>query len=254
MPLPGSRALRFDRLRLRRLAGRGGRRRFRASAWSKRAGVFPTRAAGKRPPSRSSSTAKTRGSTSRGADVRSCGRCTACSQTHPELRPVTMREAAVAPQAHPERHLSRLVDRWQLLHLDRPRRRPARLAAAPGRAADVRPRLAVSQYGGPGAGLQGAARSPKAATGSGGMATTIRRITTSSSTSSSGAICGTSIRCLDSRYPRSSSPATSAPSHVPVSVAPAGRASSARCSMGGRPATSSGCRRASSRPMRHQAP
>ena len=40
--------------------------------------LFRRRAAGKRPPSRSSSTAKTRGSTSKEAAARSCGRSTAC--------------------------------------------------------------------------------------------------------------------------------------------------------------------------------
>ena len=65
--------------------------------------------------------------------------------------------------------------------------------------------------------------SPKAATGSGGTATTIRPTTTSSSTSCSAGTCGTSIRCSASPCPRSCLPPTSAPSHVPLSVvAPVG--------------------------------
>ena len=51
-----------------------------------------------------------------------------------------MSEAAARATPAPEGHLSRLVDRRQLLHLDRPRRRPPRLAAASRRAPDVRPR------------------------------------------------------------------------------------------------------------------
>ena len=50
--------------------------------------------------------------------------------THPELRTVTMAEACAGAGARAARHLPRLLDRRQLLHLDRPRRRPARLEPA----------------------------------------------------------------------------------------------------------------------------
>ena len=122
-----------------------------------------------------------------------------------------MSEAAARPTAHAQRHLSRLLDRRQLLHLDRPRRRPARLAAAPRRAPDVRPRLRRPRTSRIGSRPSRSCSSPKAATGSGGMATTTRPITTSSSTSSSGGTFGTSTRCLDSPCLRSCSPPTSAP-------------------------------------------
>ena len=118
---------------------------------------------------------------------------------HPELRPVTMSEAAARPRRMPQRHLSRLVDRRQLLHLDRPRRRPARLAAAARRAPDVRPRLGRRPTRRTASRRSRSCSSPKAATGSGGTATTTRRTTTSSSTSCSGGISGTCIRCSDSR-------------------------------------------------------
>ena len=51
--------------------------------------------------------------------------------------------------------------------------------------------------------------SPKAATGSGGTATTTPRSTMPSSTTCSGVICGTSTGCCSGRSPTSSSPATS---------------------------------------------
>ena len=49
---------------------------------------------------------------------------------HPELRTVTMAEACAAPARDAAGHLSRVVDRRELLHLDRPCRRPAGLEPA----------------------------------------------------------------------------------------------------------------------------
>ena len=105
---------------------------------------------------------------------------------HPELRTVTMTEAAAAPASNAERHLSGILDRRQLLHLDRPRRRSPRLAAASRCTPDVRPRSAGASRLRPRTGASRSCSLPKAATGSGGTATTIRPSTISSSTICSG--------------------------------------------------------------------
>ena len=78
--LPRSLALGFDWVRVRRLAGRGCRRRLRQPPRRGRPALFCSRAAGKRPRSRSFSTARTRGSTSKVAAAHSCGRSTARSR------------------------------------------------------------------------------------------------------------------------------------------------------------------------------
>ena len=128
--VPRSRAVGSDRLHLRRLGRRRGGRRLRRAAGRGRAAATPSAPAGERRSSRSSWTARTPGSTSRAAAGRSSGRSTGRLSAHPELRTVTMAEACAEPRQRAGRHLSRLVDRRQLLHLDRPRRRPARLEPA----------------------------------------------------------------------------------------------------------------------------
>ena len=85
------------------------------------------------------------GALRRAAAGRSCAPCTGGSSDHPELRTVTMAEACAAPTRELHGDLSRVLDRRQLLHLDRPRRRPARLESA-------------------GRGARGARRAPPAST------------------------------------------------------------------------------------------
>ena len=53
---------------------------------------------------------------------------------HPELRTVTMAEACREPRHDLAGNFSRIVDRRELLHLDRTRRRPAGVEPAGGRA------------------------------------------------------------------------------------------------------------------------
>ena len=83
---------------------------------------------------RSSSTARTPGSTSRAAAGRSCARSTSRLASHPELRTVTMAEACAGAATRAAGIFPGLVDRRELLHLDWPRRRPAGLEPAGRRA------------------------------------------------------------------------------------------------------------------------
>ncbi len=135
------------------------------------------------------------------------------------------RRPSGAPDRHDERgvpgresraarHLPGIVDRRELLHLDRPSRRSARLEPAGRCARGARRR--------PGRPMPAPSRAParkcssrKAATGSGGTATTIPPSTTSSSTTCSGATCGMSTACCSSRCPTSSSSATSRRARTP---------------------------------------
>ena len=49
---------------------------------------------------------------------------------HPDLRTVTMAEGCAAPRSDADEHLSGILDRRELLHLDWPCRRPTRLEPA----------------------------------------------------------------------------------------------------------------------------
>ena len=80
-------------------ARRRGGRRLRRRVWPKRAGGIASAPAGERRSSRSSSTARTPGSTSRAAAGRSCARSTGGCPSHPELRTVTMAEACAGAPA-----------------------------------------------------------------------------------------------------------------------------------------------------------
>ena len=106
-----------------------------------------------------------------------------------------MSEAVRAARPRAADHLSRLVDRRELLHLDRPRRRPAGVEPAGRRARRRSRRQHAGRRRDGWRGARERSSSPKAATGSGGTATTIRRRTISSSTICSGGTCGTSIDC-----------------------------------------------------------
>ena len=117
-----------------------------------------------------------------------------------------VREPGGAPE--PSTHLSRVVDRRQLLHLDWPPGRPDCVEPAgrrPRGDRDSRRRRRRRRSNRPARSCS----SPKAATGSGGTGTITPRTTTRSSTTCSGGTCGTCTACCSSRCRRSSSSATS---------------------------------------------
>ena len=210
----------LDRLHLRVVGARRRGRRLRQPHRRRRRALRRRTAAGKRPPSSSSSTARTPGSTTKARAGRSCARSTAGSSTIPTLRTVTMAEACAGaaerlPSIHPG-----LLDQRRLLHLDRPRRRSPGLGPAgarrdgrsstpPGRPARRRWRPRARSCS-----------SPKAATGSGGTATTTPRTTTASSTTCSAGTCATSIARSACRFPRSCSSPTSPPCRPRCRIVP----------------------------------
>ncbi len=155
--VPRSRAVGSDRVHLRGLGVGGGRRRLRRAARGGRPPVSAARGTGgeEARASSSSSTARMPGSISRAAAGRSCARCIGGSQAHPELRTVTMSEACAEPAAELARHLSRVVDRRELLHLDW----PSRTTSGPGASWPTRARRSISRAtgdaGAAGAGARG---------------------------------------------------------------------------------------------------
>ena len=176
--VPRSRAVRPDRVHLRVVVGRRGGRRLRPPARRRRAGATARAPAGKRRPSSSSSTARTPGSTTTGRAGRSCGRCTAGSASHPELTDRHDGGGVRRRQRDAAVDLPRLVDQRRLLHLDRPCGRSPGLEPAGRRAPGARRAAGVGVRRRRWRGRARRCSSPKAATGSGGTATTIRRTTT----------------------------------------------------------------------------
>ena len=77
--------------------------------------------------------------------------------SHPELKTVTMAEAAATTAPRAAGTVSRLVDRRQLLHLDRPCGRPPRVAPASRREAGVRSGVGECPGRRPRTGAEGAA-------------------------------------------------------------------------------------------------
>ena len=169
--------------------------------------------------------------------------------SHPELRPVTMSEAAARPGAPLNGIFPGLVDRRQLLHLDRPRGRPARLAAAARRAADVRPRVGdVHPADGPRAGVQGAADRRRQR-----LVLVVRRrpLVRPRPRVRRAVPAPPAERLSDARAAGAGGALRDQHQHQPcaaLSVVAARRASCTRRWTAGRPATSSGCRPAWWRP------
>ena len=130
--VPRSRAVGSDRLHLLRLGGRRPRPRTSSRGWSRRGAATATAPAGERRSSRSSSTARTPGSTSRAAAGRSSGRSTGGCPATPSCGPSRWRRPVRGADAGADRDLPRLLDRRELLHLDRPCRRPEGLEPAGG--------------------------------------------------------------------------------------------------------------------------
>ena len=118
----------------------GGRRRLRRPAGRGRAAVPRARPAGERPLIPSSSTARTPGSISRAAAGRFCARSTRGCRTIRSCGPSRWPRRAARPRQRAARDLPGLLDRRELLHLDRPRGRPARLEPARRRARGARRR------------------------------------------------------------------------------------------------------------------
>ena len=149
LPLPRSRAVGPDWVHVRRLERRRRGQRLRRTSWSKRAAATRRGPAGERPPSQSSWTARTPGSTSRAAAGPSSARCTdGCRPTPSCGRSRCWRRPGNRPPTL-DGIFPGLLDRRQLLHLDRSSRRPARLESA-GRSARRR-RHAERRRGGRGA-------------------------------------------------------------------------------------------------------
>ena len=193
--VPRSRAVGSDWVHLRRLGGRRGGRRLRRPARGGGPPVRGPRPAGERRSSRSSWTARMPGSISRAAAGRSCGRSTGGLPPIPSCGPSRWARPAGAAPHELTGIFPGLLDRRELLHLDR----PSPTTSAPG-ASWPTPAQALDAAGDGRRRRRrrGRARkssSPKAATGSGGTATTIRPTTTSSSTTCSGGTCGMSTAC-----------------------------------------------------------
>ena len=128
--LPRSRAVGPDRLPVRRLGAGGRGRRLRRRGWPKPAAVRPPRTGGEEPTIFVILDGENAWEHFEGGGRPFCGRSIGGCRDHPELRTVTMAEACAGAGADADRHLPRLVDRRELLHLDRPRRRPAGLEPA----------------------------------------------------------------------------------------------------------------------------
>ena len=200
VPVPRPRAVGPDRLHLRRLERRRGGRRLRRAA---RRGGAPVRGADRR---------------GRGGHPDHPGRrerLGALRGRRPAVPARALRAAVGAPRAadrHDGARRARRADRDAGRHLSRARgSTPTSTSGsatpttiAPGVSWPTRGRRSTAAGRSTPRRRRGRAKScssPKAATGSGGTATTIRRSTTSSSTTCSGGTCGTSTGCWSKPVP-----------------------------------------------------
>ncbi len=133
VPVPRPRALGSDRVHLRQLGARRKPHRTSWAGWWKPAGATPARTGGGEaviPVILDGENAWEHFEGQGRPFLRALYRALA---THPEIKTVTMSEAAQCAGHAAERRVPGVVDQRRLLHLDRASRRPPRLGAAGGR-------------------------------------------------------------------------------------------------------------------------